>query len=156
MFPQRHTRVLRFEIPTRSFERRLRHAMPTHRPHQVEYLSRTFYFFTQHHWAKKLRQGRPRSFRPLVAIKRPFSGRTLAPPFTAVRIGDTRQDDATLSSSTKTCLKKVNERQANLAQFNRLDKQGKNLFLRDTHYARRSAVLTTKPPNHRDANLRPD
>src|SRR5689334_16608323 len=146
MFPQRHARLLRFEIPTRGLERRLRHAMTAYRPEQFEYLSRALNLFVQHHRTKKLRQRRPRSVRPLAAIKRSLTGRALTPPLGAVGISDSRQNDAPLSSTTKASFEKVDERQANLAQFNRLDKQSRNLFLRDTHYARARGVLTTMLP----------
>src|SRR5689334_5748008 len=143
MFPQRHARVLCFEIPARSLERRFRHAMPTHRVHQFECMSRALKLFAQHHRPEKLRQRRPRSFRPFIAIERLLTRRTLTPPFPTVRISDTRQNDAPFSGPTKTCFEKMYERQANLAQFNRLDKQSKKRSLRDTHYAWRDSELTT-------------
>src|ERR1044072_6598618 len=104
MSRQRHARVIRFEIPVRSLERRLRHAMPAHGLHQLEHMSRALDLFMQHHRSKKLDQRRPRSFRPLVAIKRLFPGRTLAPTLGAVLVSDACEDDAPFSSPTKTCL----------------------------------------------------
>jgi hypothetical protein len=38
----------------------------------------------------------------------------------------------------------VDERQANFAQFDRLDKQSKKVILRDRHYAFLYVVLTTR------------
>jgi hypothetical protein len=38
----------------------------------------------------------------------------------------------------------VDERQADFAQFDRLDKQSKKVFLRETHYACVYAELTTR------------
>src|SRR6185369_7912513 len=128
MFPQRHARILCFQIPARSLERRLRHAMPAHGLHQVEYMSRALNLFTQHHRTEKLGQRRPRSVRPLVAIERPFTSRTLAPPLRAIRVSDTCENDAPFSGPTKACFEKVDERQANLAQFNRLYQQSKKRF----------------------------
>ncbi len=133
MFPQRHTRILCLEIPARSLERRLRHAVPAHGFHQLEHMSRALDLFLQHHRTKKLDQRRPRSFRPLVAIKRAFTSRTLPPPCRAVRVSDTCEDNAPFSSPTKACFEKMDERQANLAQFNRLYQQSKKRFLRETH-----------------------
>src|SRR5215213_3076843 len=144
MFPQRHARVLRFKIPARSFECRLRHAMPAHGLHEVEHMSRALDLFTQHHRSQKLRQRRPRSFRPFVAVERSFPSRTFTPPLDAVSVSDTCEDNAPFSSSTKTCFEKMDERQANLAQFNRLYQQSKKRFLRDTHYAFLPTVLTTE------------
>src|SRR6185369_9408558 len=77
----------------------------------------------------------PGRFGPLVAIKRPLPGRAFSPTFRAVGIDNAREDNASLSGATETCFEKVNERQAYFAQFNRLDKQSKKVFLRDRHYA---------------------
>src|SRR6185369_6231820 len=55
-----------------------------------------------------------------------------------------RQNDAPFSSTTKACFEKVDERQANLAQFNRLDKQSKKRSLRGRHYAWPDGELTTE------------
>src|SRR4051794_22941891 len=120
MLPQRDARILCFEMPARSLERRLRHAMPAHGIHQLEHMSRALDLFTQHHRSKKLDQRRPRSLRPLVAVERSFTGRTLPPSFSAILVRDTCEDNAPFSSPTKACFEKVDERQANLAQFNRL------------------------------------
>src|SRR5689334_3678371 len=144
MFPQRRARVLCFEIPARSLERRLRHAMPTHGPHQVECLSRAVKLAAQHHRREKLNQRRPRGVGPFITIKWSLTRRALAPSFATVRIRDTRQNDAPFSCPTKTCFEKMNEGQANLAQFNRLDKQSKKRSLRDRHYAWRDGELTTE------------
>src|SRR6185369_16686873 len=143
MFPQRHARILCFEIPARSLERRLGHAMPAHGLHQLEHMSRALKLLAQHHRTEKLDQRRPRSFRPFVAIERPFTSRTLTPPFATISVSDTCEDNAPFSGTTKACFEKVDERQANLAQFNRLYQQSKKRFLRDTHYAFVCAVLTT-------------
>src|SRR6185503_10374191 len=143
MFPQRYARVLRFEVPARSFKRRLGHAMTAHRLQQFECASGIFKLFAQHHRTEKFGQRRPGGFRPFVAIKRTFSGSALAPAFGAIGIDDTRQNDAPFSRATKACFEKVDERQANFAQFDRLDKQSKKLSLRETHYAWVDAELTT-------------
>src|ERR1044072_8309602 len=97
--------------------------MATHRPHETEDLTRALDFVVQHHRGQKLRQRRPAGVSPFVAIKRPFASGAFAPTLGAILVGNTREDDPAFSSSTETGFEKVDERQANFAQFNRLDKQ---------------------------------
>ncbi len=118
--------------------------MTAHQFHQGKRVCRALDPFADDHRREKFAQRCPAGIRPLVAIKRSFSGRALAPPLGAVGIDNAREDNASLSGATETCFEKVDERQAYFAQFNRLDKQSKKVFLRETHYARLYAELTTR------------
>ena len=97
--------------------------MTTHRPHQSENVFGALNLVAQHHRRQKLRECRPARVRPFVAIKRTFTRSALSPTLGAIRIHHAREDDAAFSSATETGFEKVDERQANFAQFNRLDEQ---------------------------------
>lgn len=72
----------------------------------------------------------PRCFSPFIAVKRTFAGGAFTPAFDTVGVNQASQQNASLSCATEACFKKVNERQADFAQFNRLDNQSKKVFLR--------------------------
>jgi hypothetical protein len=95
--------------------------MTTHRPHKTKNVTGALDLVIQHHRREKFRKRRPARVSPFVAVKRPFAGSAFSPPLGPIRIGNTREDDAPFSSATETGFEKVNERQANFAQFNRLD-----------------------------------
>ena len=135
MFPEGNTCVLCFEIPARSLQCRLGHAVTTYRLHQFEHLRGTLDLLSDNHRAEKLRQRRPGGVRPFLAVKRAFAAGALAPAFAAVGTRHAREDDAAFSGATEAGFEKVNERQANLAQFNRLNKQSKKVLLRGRYYA---------------------
>ena len=144
MFPQRNAGAFRFEIPTRSFDCGFGHAMTAHRPHQCERVRRLSISLPTTIGARNSRQSRPGRFGPLIAVKRTFAGSALSPTFSTVSISHARQHNASFSSTTEACFEEVNERQADFAQFNRLDNQSKKVFLRDRHYAFLYVVLTTR------------
>src|SRR6185369_8851480 len=135
MFPQRYFRLLCFEVPTRSFDRGFRHPVTAHRFHQLKYLCGAFDFRAENHRREKVSQRRPGAVRPLVAVKRALAAGAFSPTFGAVSVRQTREDNAAFSGATEAGFEKVNERQANFAQFDRLDKQSKKAFLRERHYA---------------------
>src|SRR5688572_17930735 len=118
--------------------------MTAHRSHQGKSACRTLDLFAQYHRREKLTQSGPRSICPFVAIKRTLACRTLAPTLSTVGISHAGQNNTSLSSTTEACFEEVDERQADFAQFDRLDKQCKKVFLRDRHYAFLYLVLTTR------------
>src|SRR6185503_19885282 len=121
MFPQRHARFLCLQIPTRSLDRRLGHAMTTHRSYQTKNVFGALNLVAQRHWRQKLRERRPARVSLFVAIKRSFTRRALSPSLCAVRIRNAREEDAAFGSATETGFEEVDERQANFAQINRRD-----------------------------------
>ena len=92
----------------------------------------TFDLLANNHRRQKLAECHPRTFGPFVAIERSFTRRAFAPAFSTVSIDHSRQNDASFSGAAKAGFEEVKKWQANLAQFDRLDNQGKKLFLRDS------------------------
>src|SRR6186997_1810624 len=101
MLPQRNTGLLCFEIPTGSFESGFRHAVTTHRLHQLEYLCRTFHSLSENHRREKVSQRTPGAVRPFVAVKRSLAAGAFSPTFGAVRVRDTRENNAAFSGATE-------------------------------------------------------
>ena len=64
---------------------------------------------------------------PFVTIERSFTGGAFAPTFGAVRVSHARQNDAPFSGAAEAGFEKVNEGQADFAQFDRLDDQGQKV-----------------------------
>jgi hypothetical protein len=95
--------------------------MTTHWSHQSENVTRAFDLIAQHHWGQKLRESGPTSVSPFVAVEGSFARSAFSPSLGAIRIRHAREDDAAFSSATETGFEKVDERQANFAQFNRRD-----------------------------------
>ena len=91
--------------------------MPAHRFQQTANRRGVVDVASQHHRRQKILQSGPGSFGPFVGIKRTFTGGALAPAFRAFGIDDPGQDNAAFSGTAKTGFKKVNQRQAYLAQL---------------------------------------
>src|SRR6476469_1866076 len=121
MFPQRHAGAVGFQIPPGGFNRGLGHAMTTDSLHHIVNARRAFNLVPDYHRPEKLFERRPTRLRPLVRIERSFTAGTLAPTFRAVPVDDARQNDPPLSRTPKTGFEKMNQRQANFAQFDCFD-----------------------------------
>ena len=117
VFPQRNAFATAFQVPARSFNRGFGHAMAAHFLHQIADSARIRNVVTNDHRRQKILQSGPGSFGPFVGIKRTFTGGALAPAFRAFGIDDPGQDNAAFSGTAKTGFKKVNQRQAYLAQL---------------------------------------
>ncbi len=124
MSPQRYAEFIRLEVPTGVFNRRLRHAMTTHRPHHGEHIGSAFELLPKDHGREKFTERGPGGLRPFIAVERSFAHGAFAPSFDTVAIGDASQNDATFSGATEAGFEEMNERQAYFAQFDRLDDQG--------------------------------
>ena len=70
---------------------------------------------------------RPRGVGPLIAVEGAFASRAFAPAFGAVVVGNSGQNDAPFSCTAETGFEEVDEGQADLAQFNRLNDQGQKV-----------------------------
>ena len=121
MSPQRHAEFFGFKVPAGVFDRCFRHPVTPHGPHQTEHLRGAVNPSTDDHRREEFMQRGPGGVSPLVTVERALAGRTFAPAFSPVRVGNTRQHDAPFSCTAEAGFEEVNEGQTNLAQFNRLN-----------------------------------
>src|SRR5215510_5122144 len=94
--------------------------MTTHSFHQRKDVGSNLVVFAQDHRSQVAKHCGPRCLDPLVAVERPLTSGTFSPSFSSIRVNDAHQHNSSFSSAAKTGFKKVNQGQANLAQFDRL------------------------------------
>jgi hypothetical protein len=99
-------------------------------------LRRIFDSFPDNHGREKLLHGCPGTFGPLRTVEGSFTGRAFSPAFRTVFVDSASEHNSPFSGASKTGFEEVDERQTNLAQFDRLDKQGDGFApFSDAHYA---------------------
>jgi hypothetical protein len=78
---------------------------------------------TDNHRAEKFTQRAPHAVGPFIAVERFFTCGALAPAFSSIGVGDSRQHNASFSGAAEARFEEVDQWQADFAQFNRLNNQ---------------------------------
>src|SRR5439155_4119185 len=107
MLPQRNSCTLRFQVPARGFNCRLRHAVPAYSFHQIVNCAFIVCRLTDDHRPQKVFQRGPASFSPFFRIKRSLAPGTLAPTIRAVTIDNPHEHNPSLSCASTTGLEEM-------------------------------------------------
>ena len=88
--------------------------------HQVPNIGSTFDFSSDHHRREDLLSRDPCRIGPFIRVARRLAARHLTPAFSTIGVFNTDEDNAAFVSTAKAGLKKMNEREVDLNEFDRL------------------------------------